>query len=730
MSYRRSLTNSGVTSWAARGFVCLASALYPAACAPQVDETRLSCSGPTRAGLDPALEPGCAESESLLPCQIAAGSDPDGAAGLSCPADYAALASQPADTSIPGATSVKIVVDRANHNALHFQNSKRYCVHWEFVSEHLSGGELPIVAPLAQFNSTEYYSPDRRFILGALSHYAGPNRWVFELSPYDAADAALIETAFNIVRDNTWLGAQLSFHPTSVRLDTAADRLPNYIPITRTDELYASTDYQPLNPGTSTGILRFKTAAEVDGNYTSYREIVVLDSVPNDISIVAGQITAAFQTPLAHINVLAVNRGTPNMALRGALDLAELRALEGKWVELTVGPLDWGIREISAAEAEAWWQQHRPQPLVVQPMDLTVMDLREASAMLDPSNTNLAAAIRQAIPIFGAKATNYGALANAQRSGAFAALPELDGEGPIAAGFGVPMFFYDQFMRDNGLYARIEALMAEPTWADPVQRAEALRLFKTEVRAAPMRSDVVDVLVARAAELFPGENIRFRSSTNAEDLGQFTGAGLYDSETGVPSVPSGETDSVEWAVKKVWSQVWNPRAYEEREYFSMRHLDVGMALLVHANFPEEESQGVAITNNPFDASGLEPAFYVNGQVGNVDVVTPDLGTLPEAYLHYFSSPGQPILYTQRSSLVDEGGTVLAPEQTYRLGVALDAIHKYFVPAYGAAGGWYALEVDWKFDDKRTPGEPSLFIKQARPYPRAGEQSAAGCQRGE
>ena len=47
----------------------------------------------------------------------------------------------------------------------------------------------------------------------------------------------------------------------------------------------------------------------------------MLDAVPNDISIVAGQITAEFQTPLAHINVLSVNRGTPNMALRGALEL-------------------------------------------------------------------------------------------------------------------------------------------------------------------------------------------------------------------------------------------------------------------------------------------------------------------------------------------------------------------------------------------------------------------------
>jgi hypothetical protein len=670
---------------------------------------------------------GCS-SESREPafnCLLVAGTDPDSAGELGCPADYAALASEPADASIPGATSVKVVVDRFNQNELYFQNSKRYCVHWEFAAKHLSGGEWPIVPPLAQFNLSEYYSPDRRFILGALSHYDGPDEWVFELSPYDAADAGLIETAFDIVRDSTWLGSDISFHPTSVRLEAAAAELPSDIPITSTSALYQGIDYQPLNPGTSTGLLRFRTASEVDGTYTPFREIVVLDSVPNDISIVAGQITAAFQTPLAHINVLATNRGTPNMALRGALELEELKELEGKWVELTVGPFDWSIREVTAEEAEAWWAEHKPGVLVVQPMDLSVTELRETSAMLDLQSAGLGEAIRQAIPAFGAKATNYGALANAQRSGAFRALPELDGDGPIAPGFGVPMFYYDQFMRDNGLYTRIESLMAEPAWADPVYRAEALRSFKTELRAAALRPEVSAQIVARAAELFPGENIRFRSSTNAEDLGAFTGAGLYDSETGVPSVPSGEEDSVEWAIKKVWSQVWNPRAYEEREYFSMHHLDVGMALLVHANFPEEEAQGVAITNNPFDTSGIEPAFYVNGQVGNVDVVTPDRDTLAEAYLHYFTSPGQPIVVTQRSSLVEEGGAVLSPEQSYRLGLGLDAIHKYFAAAYGAGGGWYALEVDWKFDDKRSPGQPSLYIKQARPYP-PPKYEAAGC----
>jgi hypothetical protein len=652
--------------------------------------------------------PACEEEpgDSVETCLLAAGSSPDFAQELGCEADYAELSSAPPDASIPGATSAKTVVDLMDGNALYFMNSQRYCVHWEFASEHLSGNGLPIVPELGSFNQTEYYSPDRRFLLGALSHYSGPDLWVYEISPYDNADADMITTAFRLVRDNSWLGDRLAFHPTSVAVEAVAASLPSDIPVVSTSALFEGVAYQPLNVGTTVGLLAFHTAKEVDGNYTNAREVVVLDDVPNDISIVAGIITANYQTPLSHINVLSVNRGTPNMGLIGASDNAELRALEGKWVELTVGSFEWSVKEVTAADADAWWASHKPEPLTVQPMDLTVTDLRSVLDILDLENDELGDAISAAIPVFGAKATNYGALAEAQAAG----VPV-----PVQAGFAIPMFYYDQFMRDNGLWELIEAQMALPEWESPAYRESALEDFQDTLRAQPMRAEVRDAVVELADSMFPGENIRFRSSTNAEDLGTFTGAGLYNSETGDPSLAGSDDDTVEWAMKKVWSQVWNPRAYEEREYYSMNQTDVGMALLVHANFPEEEANGVAITNNPFDPSGLEPALYVNAQEGSTDVVSPDVGVLPDAYLQYFSSPGQPIVYIQHSTEVAEGDTVLTNDESYQLGVALDAIHSYFYSVYGESNAWYAMDVEWKFDDKYTPGTPALFVKQARPF---------------
>ncbi len=665
---------------------------------------------------------GCPEVVDTAPdtswgCTLEAGSDPNYASQLGCQADYDLISSEPADASIPGATSVKTVIDRIDDNKLYFQNSKRYCIHWDFASANLSGNGLPIVPEMSSFNTTEYYSPDRRFLLGALSYYSGPDKWVYEISPYDTADAGMIAAAFYKIAENSWIGDKLGFHPTSVAIEAVATSLPADIPIVSTDDLYEGVDYQPLNPGTSTGILTFHDADAVAGEYTPYREIVVLDDVPNDISIVAGIITSTFQTPLAHINVLSVNRGTPNMALRGAQDLPELIALQGKWVELIVGSFDWEIREITADEAEVWWQANKPEALVVQPMDLTVTALTPGIDMLDLETDDLATAIHDAIPSFGAKATNYGALMEASADG----YPIQ-----IQPGFGVPMYYYNQFMEDNGLWARVDELFADPNWADPTFRETALEDFKDELRTKPMRPEVVAEIIAKADEIFPGENIRFRSSTNSEDLGKFTGAGLYNSETGDPSIDGDGDDSVEWAVKKVWSQVWNPRAYEERNYYSMNHLDVGMGLLVHANFPEEEANGVAITNNPFDSTGLEPAFYVNAQEGVIDVVAPESGELADAYLQYFYSPGQPIVYIQHSTEVPEGETVLTPDESYDLGVALDSINTFFYPAYGATNDWYAMDVEWKFDDKWTPGSPTLFIKQARPFPGWSSDVSGAC----
>ncbi|WP_437854035.1 PEP/pyruvate-binding domain-containing protein [Sorangium sp. So ce363] len=634
---------------------------------------------------------------------------------VGCAADFEALASEPVDASLPGARSVKVVLDQADQNALYFQNSVLYKIHYDFVSSHLSGDALPLVPPLAEFNATEYFTPDRRFVLGAATHYEGPDVWALELSPYDTASADMIATLFRAVKAASFFGSKLAFHPTSEAVAAEAKKLPSDIPVISTGDLYAGIDYQPLSLGTAVGRLHFAKAADLDSEYLSHQDIAVLDQVPNDISVVQGIITEEFQTPLSHVNVLSQNRRTPNMGLRNAMSHPDLLALKDKLVELTAGPSSWSVREVTEAEAEAFWEAHKPTPVTLPELDLTVTDLRDIEEVTpEPAEgESLRDAIKKSVLAFGGKAAHYSILART---------PEV----PIQKAFAIPVYYYDLFMKQNKFYVQIDAMLADPKFTtDAATRDEQLKALRDAMKSAPIDAEFQELLKAKMEADYPGRPMRFRSSTNSEDLDGFPCAGCYDSKTGDPA----DWADVEDAIRKVYASAWQLRTFDERTYYGIDHRSIGMALLVHPNFPDEEANGVAATNNPFDTAGVQPAFYVNVQTGgDVEVVAPPAGVTNEAFLYFFSQPNQPVTYLSRSSLMPEGQAVLSAAQVHQLGVALDAIHARFSPAYGPAAGntgWYALEVDFKFDDDANPDEPpTLYIKQARPYPGRGAASEA------
>lgn len=647
---------------------------------------------------------GCsAEPARTWSCVIPAGDAPDFVEELGCAEDFEVLASAPLAGTIPGARSVKTSIDREGGFALSFQNSERYPVHWEFLSEHRSVRQgLPRVAELQQFNAVEYYSPSRRFLLGSLTHYAAPDVWAYEVSPYDTADAAMLELGYRRVVESTFLGDRLFFHATSLNVASVAADMARDVPRIATEELFAGIDYQPLNIAESVGRLRFIRADELEQSYLGFRDIVVLDRVPNDISVAQGIITAEFQTPLSHINVLSQNRGTPNMALRGAMDRPELRALDGQWVHLAVGAAEYSISPVDAATADAWWEEHRPASVQVPGIDEAITELLEVSELVprDLPGPELLAAIQEATRAFGGKAANY------------AALSHIEGL-PVPRGFAVPVRHYRDFMRENGFDERVRGWLLDPAFAsDAALRSQRLAELRDAMEVAPVSPQFEALLLGKIATDYPGVRLRFRSSTNAEDLDGFTGAGLYTSRTGDLNDPR---RPVLDAVRRVWASVWSYRAFEERSYRGIDHEAVGMALLVHRSFPDEEANGVALTSNPFDPSGREPAFYVNVQVNEISVVQPEPGVTSEELLYYFDSPSRPMTYLSQSSVLSPGEKVLTPGQVQELGVALDAIRAHFAPVYAPLdGSWWAMDVEFKFDG--APAEaPALFIKQARPY---------------
>jgi hypothetical protein len=396
------------------------------------------------------------------------------------------------------------------------------------------------------------------------------------------------------------------------------------------------------------------------------------------------------------------------MGLRNALDNPDLRALEEQLVKLTTTAESWSIEPISAADAQAWWDAHAPTPVTLPAYDLTATDIvAVADVTPDPSGSEtLRGNLQTAITKYGAKAAHYSTLV------------KTDGV-PIRPAFAIPIYWYHKFMTDNGFDARIAGFLADPTFvADPGTRMTELEQLRADIQAAPLPVDMIAAVRAwfTAPDFANVKKMRFRSSSNSEDLSGFPCAGCYTSYSGAVA------DDADWqlAIKQVYASAWDFRTFEIRTYYGVAQDSFGMALLCHAMFSDEAANGVAVTANPFDASDLDPALYVNVQLGgDVEVVAPPPGVASDQFLYYFSQPNQPISFIAHSSLTSPGVNVLNDTQTYELGKALTLIHDRFSDAYGPGygnNGWYAMDVEFKFDNEDDPqNPPHCYIKQARPY---------------
>jgi phosphoenolpyruvate synthase/pyruvate phosphate dikinase len=280
----------------------------------------------------------------------------------------------------------------------------------------------------------------------------------------------------------------------------------------------------------------------------------------------------------------------------------------------------------------------------------------------------------------------------------------------------IPVVFYRQFLDGNGFDAEIAAMLADTDFQnDGNVRRTRLAQLQAEMLAAPVDPTALAAIEARLEQDFPATRMKFRSSTNAEDLERHSGAGLYDSRAGQVGDPAYPVDV---ALKTVWASVWNFRAFEERAYASIDHTQVAMALLVNPSFSDETANGVAISANVFDpAPGGEDAFFVNAQVGEESVVQPDPGVTVDSLMYYWYHLNQPATYYTTSSLVAAGAHVLTRPQLFELGAALDALRTHFAAFYDPPDGYGQLpmDVEWKL-----AADGHIWIKQSRPYPGRGQ----------
>lgn len=614
----------------------------------------------------------------------------DAAIMMSDPVRYEKLAHR---DNFPGAADVrevKFLITGANAAAprLYFLNTNIHQYHFYFAQDVLN-----YRSDLTTFNNETYFSDARRQIAGSLIYYphyrgeSGPEGlYAMEFWPSDSVGFGHVRMAYNLVsRALPWMDRRLAYHPAGLtqelRLESEATQWAGAaIDRISSSELFASSSYSVLNPGVSFGRL------VLGGGVTAVtaRDIVVLPTVPADLSRVAGIITAAPQTPLSHINLKARQNQTPNCYLRDALRDPRIVALAGKNVRMEVASDGLLLREASAAEVEARLEGLRPTAATFPGRDLSVGVIRPLSAVAFSASSSV-----------GAKAANV------------AELRRLLPTGVSPDGYAVPFAFYDAFMLENGFYAYARLMMEEPGFrADPAVREARLSAFRALLREGTVPVAQRSALGATQAAFAPGVGIRCRSSTNNEDLPGFNGAGLYDSYTHRP-----DEGSLHKTVRQVWASLWNFRAFEEREFYRIDHFSAAMGVLLIPNTDDELANGVAVSKNLIDPEWR--GYYVNVQKGEELITNPEQAVIPEEFLiaSLMGLTRYEIQHVSYSSLQPTRTSLLSTAQAWELADRLSSIQNRFRSLYNAwSDADFAMEVEFKITQAGK-----LYIKQARPW---------------
>lgn len=465
-----------------------------------------------------------------------------------------------------------------------------------------------------------------------------------------------------------------------------------------------------LNPGIATGKLSFLTD---DKQPVDPRRIYVIPETVSDLKPVAGILTLDSGNQLSHAQLLAANLGIPNAVVPSNLK-PTLATRQDKDLFYAVTPRGVVVLKEIASLTE---QEHRlwaASPAANAP---TRIALDTSRVNLDEKRLRKLTELstRDSGVICGPKAANLGQLASA--------FPDKVAEGWVIP-FGI---FYDHINRvvdDSGktLQAQITEMALE---------AERLRAANVEPtvlqqycypRLARIRRTIENMSLLPALEsqvralVKPTTGYYVRSDTNAEDLPQFTGAGLnltLPNEVGV--------DNILKAIRRVWASPFTERAYDWRSR-AIRGTDkIYPSVIIMRSVPNDKSGVVATTDLE---TGDQTAITVNASEGVSAVVdggiAESLLLLPDGAVRLL----QQCRATYRKVPAPSGGfqflpalgadVLLPPDEIRQIRAMVAEVKAKYPPAKTATGVTLPWDIEFGFEK----GQLRLF--QIRPLARFQE----------
>jgi hypothetical protein len=532
-----------------------------------------------------------------------------------------------------------------------------------------------------EFFENNYLKPNRRFLLGTIAYQTPLRRYTFEFWEGDLITADQIKIAYDVINKSFF--EPVAFKPNSSLQDEATVALAGLARILQSD-IAKEQEYQPLNLARGLGrihiIEKLDEHVEIGSN-----EILVLNEVPIQLPPVAGVIVTKPSTPLSHINLLVKGWGVPNAYIKNAHEL--LREFDGWWVSFETKRDAYTIKRADLNQVREYQKRMASRPDLIKPrFNLSV---------------NQIAHLRQQrardVVAYGGKSANLGEMMQARMAGII-----------IPNGFTVPFFYYDEFIRENKIDATIDEMMNDQKFVhDPAYRRGRLTELREQIQKGQV-NEKLRVAVLRIAKAdFAGKGLFARSSSNSEDLPNFSGAGLHSS---VPNV-KGENELIA-ALKTVWASLWNFEAYEARERAGIDHLKVYMAVLFQEGI-NADSAGVMITTDPYDKEN-KGAIYISAKRGLGIKVVEGKRIAEQIIFRPNSNAVQVLTRSAEDSLLtfDENGGVKEIPITGERAVLTDDIVRRLVKAAATIKrvfGGKDQDIEWIY----MRGQ--IYIVQARPF---------------
>ena len=561
---------------------------------------------------------------------------------------------------------ILFLIDREDDGRTDYINTPKFRLH-----EHYLATILKPMLSKSELNQ-QYRSPNRRYLFGTISWQNSTQEYVYEFWEGDKITPELLKLAAGRLKDSFY--APLRYKTNSLWQETVAEQ--SKVPFITQESLIKNFPYLPLNQGKAIGTLRV-IAKEDDLYNVGADDIIILKEVPLELPPVAGIISEKPSTALSHVNVLARGWGIPNIYLKDAEKI--LAPYIGRRIEFEATAKQYRIVQNNRNTTSKSFSDGLtlPQP------DVSDYSLR-ALANLHRDDSRYC----------GSKAANLGHI-RAHIAGS-----------NVPDGFCIPFAYYQAMMDRLGINAATLIQIETQSGGDNRKRRTALLTLQKKITDAEIPSEWKHRWAEQWRSQLNSKGVFVRSSSNSEDLPNFSGAGLY---TTVPNVTD-ENALVE-AVKQSWASVFNYSAYEARRIAELPHDSVKMSVFVQQSINADLS-GVLVTINPYDTAQKNSSYIAAKRGLGIRVVEGKRVAEQVVYnrrndsvQRLSSSNETTALQLDKNGGVREvpvtSGNVMNQEQIRRLDQTGQQIKQLF------ANG--DQDIEWAFDNGK------LVILQARPY---------------